>query len=36
VRVIPLSLSLPHKGGGNRVARTFATHTMCLSMEMKS
>src|SRR5262245_13354401 len=22
----PLSLSLPHKGGGNRVARTFATH----------
>src|SRR5215510_2607766 len=26
VRVIPLSLSLPHKGGGNRVARTFATH----------
>src|SRR6266545_1240015 len=22
----PLSLSLPHMGGGNRVARTFATH----------
>jgi hypothetical protein len=26
----PLSLSLPHKGGGNRVARTFATHETCL------
>src|SRR6266702_3164014 len=26
----PLSLSLPHKGGGNRAARTFATHAMCL------
>src|SRR5215470_11914159 len=26
----PLSLSLPHKGGGNRGARIFATHTMCL------
>jgi hypothetical protein len=25
----PLSLSLPHKGGGNRVAHTFATHAMC-------
>src|SRR5919198_3785710 len=25
----PLSLSLPHKGGGNRGARTFATHAMC-------
>src|SRR5215831_10080161 len=23
----PLSLSLPHKGGGNRVARTFVTHS---------
>src|SRR5689334_21192473 len=27
VRVLPLSLSLPHKGGGNRGARTFAPHT---------
>src|SRR5207253_150589 len=26
VRVLPLSLSLPHKGGGNRGARTLATH----------
>jgi hypothetical protein len=26
----PLSLSLPHKGGGNRGARTFATHAMRL------
>src|SRR5262249_24922752 len=26
----PLSLSLPRKGGGNRVARTFASHAMCL------
>src|SRR5690349_7065681 len=25
----PLSLSLPHKGGGNHVARTFAPHTIC-------
>jgi hypothetical protein len=24
----PLSLSLPHKGGGNRGARTFATHAV--------
>src|SRR5262245_26738940 len=28
----PLSLSLPHKGGGNRVARTFATHAMYLRL----
>jgi hypothetical protein len=26
----PLSLSLPHKGGGNRGARTFVTHATCL------
>jgi hypothetical protein len=26
----PLSLSLPHKGGGNRVARAFVPHRMCL------
>src|SRR5262245_56787568 len=26
----PPSLSLPRMGGGNRVARTFATHAMCL------
>jgi hypothetical protein len=26
----PLSLSLPHKGGGNRGARTFATYATCL------
>jgi hypothetical protein len=26
----PLSLSLPHKGGGNRGARAFATHAMCV------
>jgi flagellar L-ring protein precursor FlgH len=25
----PLSLSLPHKGGGNGAARTFATQTLC-------
>src|SRR5258705_13710965 len=27
--VPPPSLSLPHKGGGNRGARTFATRAMC-------
>jgi len=27
---LPPSLSLPHKGGGNRGARIFATHAMCL------
>ena len=30
--VVPLSLSLPHKGGGNRGARTFATQTTCLQI----
>jgi hypothetical protein len=33
--VIPLSLSLPHKGGGNRAARTFATRTMRQLMDSK-
>jgi flagellar L-ring protein FlgH len=28
VPTTPLSLSLPHKGGGNREARIFATHTL--------
>jgi len=31
---LPLSLSLPHKGGGNRAARTFATHTLCLRVNV--
>src|SRR5882672_5836321 len=35
MRVIPPSLSLPHKWGGNRVARTFATHTFCLRVDLK-
>jgi hypothetical protein len=30
----PLSLSLPHKGGGNGAARTFAPHAMCLRLEI--
>ena len=29
----PLSLSLPHKGGGNRGARTFEIYAMCLRLE---
>ena len=32
VDAVPLSLSLPHKGGGNRGARTFATLTTCLQV----
>jgi hypothetical protein len=33
---LPLSLSLPHKGGGNREARTFAPDTMCPWTNFKS
>jgi hypothetical protein len=29
----PPSLSLPRMGGGNRVARTFATHAMCTRVD---
>src|SRR6266478_5743265 len=35
VRVVPLSLSLPHKGGGNRGVRTFATQAMCPRMDFQ-
>src|SRR5438132_1071219 len=31
----PPSLSLPHKGGGNRGALTFATHAMCPRMDFQ-
>src|SRR5207245_1987252 len=31
----PLSLSLTHKGGGNRGVRTFATHAMCARMDFQ-
>jgi flagellar L-ring protein FlgH len=34
--VVPLSLSLPHKGGGNDGARTVATQTTCLHVRREN